>query len=75
MSRVRVSGRTQGAAVDRLSARTVRAMLERDGYEVTDEQVAQIQRAAAGGSLLWTTGRVTTLDASRLDLRPERERG
>ena len=41
-----------------------------DGYPTDDATVRAVYRAARAGALLWTPGRLTTTDASRLDLRP-----
>ncbi len=46
----------------------IRSMLADDGY---DQALAPaVKQAARTGSLLWTRERLTTTDASRLDVRP-----
>ena len=50
----------------------IRSMLRREGYEALVEYAAEIKRAATHGALLWTSERITTTDASRIDARPVR---
>jgi|HigsolmetaAR202D_1030399.scaffolds.fasta_scaffold49377_2 hypothetical protein len=48
----------------------VRAMAREDGFEITSAEARQILAAHKKGALVWTRDRITTTDASRLDLRP-----
>jgi hypothetical protein len=52
--------------------RQIRSMLTHDGY---DPSLAEdVRRAHHAGCLLWTRDRLTTTDASRIDVRPQRAR-
>lgn len=48
----------------------IRAMLRDDGYTQLLDHASEIRRAALSGTLLWTRERLTTTDASRIDVRP-----
>lgn len=50
----------------------VRDMLREDGYPDDTETARAVRAAHRRGALLWTRERLTTTDASRLDLRAER---
>lgn len=48
----------------------VASMLRADGFDPA--LASAVKRAARTGSLLWTSERLTTTDASRIDARPSR---
>lgn len=50
----------------------IRRMLREDGYESLTDRAAEIKDAAGRRALLWTSERLTTTDASRIDARPRR---
>ena len=56
----------------RTSREDIRRMLREDGYGKLQPYASAIQAAARRGALLWTSERLTTTDASKLDARPEK---
>ena len=51
----------------------LRACLRADGVPELASRAAEIMRAARAGALLWTSTRLATLDASRIDVRLNRD--
>lgn len=58
----------------KITARTtleeIRSALLADGYQELRDRAKEIKQAALTGCLLWTSERLTTTDASRIDARP-----
>lgn len=48
----------------------LRHQLRADGYFMLLNRVDEIRNAARAGALLWTSERLATSDASRIDARP-----
>lgn len=57
------------------SLRQIRNALQEDGFFDAVDHEAEVKAAALRGCLLWTRERLTTTDASRIDVRPSGVKG
>lgn len=57
-------------ATYRMSLAEVKTALSLDRYPSDDTTARAVQAAAKAGTLMWTTTRLATMDASRIDVRP-----
>ncbi len=48
----------------------IKEALAMDGYSALVPRAAEVMHAARSGCLVWTTKRLVTTDASRIDERP-----
>lgn len=55
----------------RTTVTEIRDRLHETGFAKLSDRAGEIKLAAASGCLLWTSERLTTTDASRIDARSE----
>lgn len=60
------------SVIARMSTTKIEEALKAGGYGALVGRAAEIKKAAKNGCLLWSSTRLTTTDASRIDARPAR---